>query len=293
MRVHHLNCISACPLGGKLMDGSSHGLRGRFSCHCLLVETPSKLVLVDTGYGLHDVANPRGRLSRFFLTMLRPELREEMTAIRQIQRLGFDARDVRDVVLTQLDFDHAGGLDDFPHANVHMLASERQVALARRTPLDRMRYRPLQWATAASWHVYRSGEGEPWFGFDCVRGLAGVPPEILLVPLIGHSLGHAGVAVRRDEGWLLQAGDAYFDRREMDPGHPRCTLGLRLYQRMMEKNRTARLWNQARLRELRRDHGNEVTVCCSHDLVEFEALAHRSASAPALQVPAEEPRPFQ
>jgi glyoxylase-like metal-dependent hydrolase (beta-lactamase superfamily II) len=122
--------------------------------------------------------------------------------------------------------------------------------------------------------------------------MAGVPPEILLVPLIGHTHGHAGVAVRRDEGWLLQTGDAYFYRHEMD-GRPRCTPGLRFYQWMMEKNRKARLWNQARLRELRRNHGDEVTVCCAHDLVEFEALAHRSATAPAVRVPVEEPRPFQ
>lgn len=39
MRVHHLNCISTCPLGGHLMDGRTHGVleRGHLSCHCLLV----------------------------------------------------------------------------------------------------------------------------------------------------------------------------------------------------------------------------------------------------------------
>jgi glyoxylase-like metal-dependent hydrolase (beta-lactamase superfamily II) len=291
MRIHHLNCISACPLGGKLMDGSSHGWRGRLSCHCLLIETPSKLVLVDTGYGLRDVLDPRGRLSRFFLMLLRPELREEMTAVRQIQRLGFAPGDVRDIVLTHLDFDHAGGLDDFPGAAVHMLRDERDSAKAQRTTLDRMRYRPQQWSTERNWRVYRSGEGERWFGFDCVRSLEGLPPEVLLVPLIGHTHGHAGVAVERDEGWLLQTGDAYFYRHEMDLQRPRCTPGLRLYQWMMEKNRRARLWNQARLRRLRRDHGAEVTICCAHDLVEFEALAGRPAAAPAMRLPIEQLRP--
>lgn len=28
MRIHHLNCISTCPLGGALMDGSSLGSLG-------------------------------------------------------------------------------------------------------------------------------------------------------------------------------------------------------------------------------------------------------------------------
>lgn len=88
MRVHHLNCISTCPLGGHLMDGRTHGVleRGHLSCHCLLVETNAGLVLIDTGFGLRDVAEPRARLSAFFLALVKPDLREDMTAIRQIQR---------------------------------------------------------------------------------------------------------------------------------------------------------------------------------------------------------------
>src|SRR4051812_46414267 len=218
MIVHHLNCISTCPLGGRLMDGHTSSLlqRGLLTCHCLLVETNGGLVLVDTGFGLRDVANPRSRISRFFLTLVSPDLREEFTAIRQIERLGFDPRDVRHIVLTHLDFDHAGGLDDFPEAKVHMLERERATAAQRKTMLDRMRYRPQQWSTQHNWRVYPSGEGEAWFGFACVRQLTGLPPEIALVPLIGHTLGHAGVAVETRESpdgrprWLLQAGDAYF-----------------------------------------------------------------------------------
>jgi glyoxylase-like metal-dependent hydrolase (beta-lactamase superfamily II) len=283
MRVHHLNCISTCPLGGKLMDGRSSGsLRGRLTCHCLLVETGSDLVLVDTGFGLRDVADPWSRLSKFFLALVRPELREEMTAYRQIERLGYSPRDVRHIVLTHLDFDHAGGLDDFPEAEVHLLADERAAAFAQRTLLDRMRYRPAQWASRKSWRAYSSaGDGERWFGFDCVRYLEGIAQEILLVPLLGHTFGHAGVAVRRDRDWLLLAGDAYFYHAEMDLARPRCTPGLRFYQALMEKDRGERLHNQERLRELKRAHGGEVTIVCSHDVAEFERTARRPHDAPA------------
>ena len=38
-----------------------------------------------------------------------------------------------------------------------------------------------------------------------------------MVPLPGHTLGHAGVAIDTPDGWLLNAGDAYFYRHEMDP----------------------------------------------------------------------------
>jgi glyoxylase-like metal-dependent hydrolase (beta-lactamase superfamily II) len=282
MRVHHLNCISSCPLGGALMDGHTHGLRGRLSCHCLLVEAGSSLVLIDTGFGLRDVADPPSRLSKLFLALLAPDFRSELTAIRQIERLGYDPRDVRDIVLTHLDFDHAGGLDDFPHAAVHMLAEERAAALAQRSLLDRMRYRPKQWSTREHWRVYSSQQGEQWYGFDCVRQLPGVPPEILLVPMIGHTLGHTAVAIERTGGWLLQAGDAYFYHAEMDIERPRCTPGLRFYQWMMEQDRGARLANQQRLRELKRRHGGIIQVMSSHDPLEFEQAAEHSLDVPPL-----------
>lgn len=262
------------------MDGYSRAqIRGRLACHCLLVETPRSLVLVDTGYGLRDVAHPRARLSKTFLVLLRPELRQEMTAVRQIARLGFDPRDVRDIVLTHLDFDHAGGLDDFPLASVHLLDDEVRSATARVTMLDRMRYRPAQWSSRPRWQSYAVERGEVWYGFDCVRRLAGLPAEILMVPLVGHTLGHAGVAVRRDRDWLLMAGDAYFFHAEM-ADRPYCTPGLRAYQTLMEKDRRRRLRNQSRLRALRRAYGSEVQITCAHDVVEFERLAGRPLSVP-------------
>jgi len=280
MRVHHLNCISACPLGGRLMDGRSKGLRGKLACHCLLVENDSGLVLIDTGYGLRDVADPRSRLSAFFLELMDPDFREEMTAVRQIESLGFAARDVRHIVLTHLDFDHAGGLDDFPEATVHMLIDEGEDAVKQRSWLDRQRYRPQQWSSYPRWRGYEPG-GDRWFGFECVRELPGIGPDIVMVPLVGHTLGHAGVAVREDPGWLLLAGDAYFDHDEMNVHRPRCTPGLRVYQWMMEKDRARRLENQHRLRQLLRDHGSEVRVMCSHDPRELEIAAGRGIDARA------------
>ena len=282
MRVHHLNCISTCPAGGWLMDGRTASVirRGELACHCLLVETASSLVLVDTGLGLRDVREPRSRLSAFFLALVSPAFREEMTAIRQIERLGYDPRDVRHILLSHLDFDHAGGLDDFPHAAVHLLQPERDHAVAQETWLDRQRFRPQQWSTRGNWRVYPPGGGDAWFGFQRVRQPDGVPPEIAMIPLIGHTHGHAGIAVARENGWLLLVGDAYFYRDEMDLERPRCTPGLRFYQWMMEKNRSERLRNQQRLRELRRAHGSEVTVFSGHDIEEFERLSGHSARMP-------------
>ena len=267
------------------MDGRTPGVltRGHLCCHCLLLETNEGLVLVDTGLGLGDCASPRTRLSAFFLALLKPEFREEMTAARQVEQLGFRRGDVRHIVLTHLDFDHAGGLDDFPDASIHMTDVEARYALLQKTWLDRQRFRPQQWGTTRpQWRVYDQGRGERWFGFDAVTNLQGLPDDILMVPLPGHTHGHAGVAVRDADGhWLLQAADAYFFHREMDLQRPSCTPGLRFYQLLMDKDRKARLQNQQRLRELRRDHGSQVTICCGHDPIEFEQLTGRPMGTPA------------
>lgn len=150
-------------------------------------------------------------------------------------------------------------------------AAERK----RRGFIARRRYRPVQWDDVRDWRTYARG-GERWFGFDSVRDLAGLPAEFLMVPLPGHTWGHAGIAVDTGNGWVLNAGDAYFYRGEMDVERPRCTPGLSAYQRLMEVDRGKRLANQDRLRDLKRAQSGRLTVFCSHDAVELEALQARN-----------------
>jgi glyoxylase-like metal-dependent hydrolase (beta-lactamase superfamily II) len=266
-----------CPIGGALFDGFSRGLTARLVCHCLLVETNQGLVLIDTGFGLRDIESPYSRLSPFFIYFNGVQFDRKYTAIAQIEQLGFSPRDVRHIVLTHLDFDHAGGLEDFPEATVHVMQTEIEAAQDRHGFIARRRYRPEQWDEVKRWKFYSAG-GEPWFGFEAVRELDGLPPEILLIPLRGHTRGHAGIAIQTPEGWLLNAGDAYFYRHEMDSDQRRCTPGLRFYQTMMEVDREARLHNQARLRALSINHSKDVRFFCSHDAIEFKAFAQPTSA---------------
>lgn len=259
--VHHLNC--ACIQGLSI-----HGRQ--LACHCLLVETPSSgLVLVDTGLGTPDFADPARRLgAEFAYLYARPKRDPAMAALNQVRAMGYAAADVRHIVLTHMDLDHVGGLSDFPDATVHLHAAELAAAMARRTFKDRRRYRPLMWAHAPRFRSY-ADTGQPWFGFDAVRGLDGLPPEILLVPLFGHTLGHCGVAVDSTTGWLLHAGDAYFDPREVHGARRRCAPLVGLFQAIVQTDRRMRLHNQDRLRALTRDH-SEVRVFSAHNPFELE-----------------------
>jgi glyoxylase-like metal-dependent hydrolase (beta-lactamase superfamily II) len=267
MTIHHLNCGTLCPYGGHLVSGEG-GLGGaRMVCHCLLIETGDSLVLVDTGFGSDDCAHPYRRLGVPFTGAFRPRADVGETAVTRIRELGLDPGDVRRIVCTHLDLDHAGGLPDFPEAEVHVFAPERGAAL-NPTLRERSRYVSGHFEHGPNW-VTHEVDGDTWMGFESIRVLAGAGPEILMIPLVGHSRGHTGVAVRDGDGWLLHCGDAYFHRAQMeDPAD--CPAALRMFQSVMAADRSSRLRNEQRLNRLARERAAEVRMFCAHDRVELE-----------------------
>lgn len=256
--VHHLDCAPMNPVGGAPLVA-----------HCLLVETGGGLVLVDTGLGSADVADPR-RLGTFFRRTMRPELNQAHTAYHQIRVLGYDPRDVQDIVLTHLDLDHAGGLADFPQARVHVMADEYRAAMRRETRLDAGRYVTAQWNHGPRWTVHDTADAN-WHGFAASRVLRF--PDILMVPMPGHTRGHCAVAVQEPDRWLLHAGDAYFFHGEMDLRRPRCPRAMSMHQRLVAENHRERLTQLERLRELRRADPRLIRIFSAHDAREFSQLS--------------------
>ena len=124
MRIHHLNTGTMCPIGRRLVNGTG-GIfqRARMVCHCLLVETGDGLALVDTGIGMDDIAQSH-RLGRKWVRQTAPRLDQAETAVSQVKALGYAPGDVRHLLLTHLDRDHAGGMADFPSAKVHVHRKE-------------------------------------------------------------------------------------------------------------------------------------------------------------------------
>jgi glyoxylase-like metal-dependent hydrolase (beta-lactamase superfamily II) len=275
MRVHHLNTGTMCPLGGRLISGRG-GLfaRARLVCHVLLAETHDGLVLVDTGLGSGDIADPM-RLGPRWVRMTSPRLDLSETAVAQIEARGYHLDDVRHIVLTHLDLDHAGGLPDFPRATVHVDVREHAAAVARTIPARASRYIGAHWAHGPAWALHDGG-GERWFGFDGVRPLDDREPDLLMIPLRGHTPGHCGVAVRGEHGWILHAGDAYFFHGQIATP-PRVPIGLRYFQRRGDTDRAERIANQERLRELAAAHGDEVMIVNGHDPVNFDGALRRAS----------------
>ncbi len=256
MKVHHLNCGTLRVPGGHIV------------CHVLLLETGNGLVLVDTGFGLDDVADPARRLGPI-RHLIRPVLDHTETAAHQIEQLGFRRDDVRHIIVTHFDVDHIGGVCDFPHAQVHVTAAEALGAMWSPSGTERRRYRSAQWAHGPR-IVEHTIDGEPWRGFAAAKPLDDIAPGIALISLPGHSRGHACVAVDTGHRWLLHCGDAFYHRGTLDGS--RVPRSLRIAETLVAFDRKRVRDNHARLAELYRRGEPDLAIICAHDPVQYRDM---------------------
>lgn len=270
--VHHLNCATMCPVAGWIMGANSW--RGRMIAHCLLVETERDgLVLVDTGFGTRDVEG-KTNLSPAFRRLVGPTLDHTETAVAQVAALGLSPDDVRHIVVTHLDLDHAGGMGDFPSARVHVHAREHAAAMARATFRERERYMKAHWSHGPKWEVYAE-DGDTWRGLPAITKLRGLDADIGLVPMHGHTRGHSAVVVKSGDRWLVHAGDAYFHRHSVDGSGGAVPPGFRAFERIVEIDPAKRRASVAALRQLRTSYA-DLDLFCAHDEVELAAMRGRA-----------------
>jgi glyoxylase-like metal-dependent hydrolase (beta-lactamase superfamily II) len=119
-----------------------------------------------------------------------------------LRLVGVEPRDIRDIVLTHLHWDHAGNVDLFPNARLHLQAEEMSFATG---PLMRRKLlrRPFEADDVCSvvrrvyddMVVYHEGDGE-------------IAPGIEVRRVGGHSAGMQIVRIHTQRGWLVLASDA-------------------------------------------------------------------------------------
>lgn len=263
-RVYHLNCGSFRPWNSLSLV-----------THVLLCEMEHGLVLVDVGMGIDDLASPGFRLGHS-PRMAGAQFISVEAAVYQVERLGFNASDVTDVVATHLDYDHIGGLSDFPEATLHTMAVE--LAEARNPAHTRggqIRYRPAHTACIRNFEAYEEA-GATILGMNAVelRNISG----LYLVPMPGHTLGHAAVAIKDPTlGWIVHAGDSFMHRSsiEVDASIPLSARVIRGIEQLMATDRKLVHNNHIKLRELAQ---SGVRVFCSHDSVQFEGLRNEGVA---------------
>ncbi len=257
MLIRHLNC-------GTLNFGGA-----RFVCNTLLIETRDGLALVDTGFGLGDIARPE-RLGEQFLQNAKPKLDRQETALAQIEALGHAARDVRHIFMTHLDRDHAGGINDFPDALVHVHEAEYRCAVEGGVGVRPGRYTAAQWAATTKWRFFAATRDD-WFGLPALRIL---PDEtgLVAIPLPGHTPGHCGIAARTESGWLLHSGDSHYHhwQRKRPPQSP--SPALDAFQKGADSDTPARIASQNEVCRLQAEQ-LEIDVICTHDPFDLDRYA--------------------
>lgn len=262
-KIHHLNCGSFCPYCAPLFG--QNGLKAQLVCHCLLIETDKGLVLIDTGLGMQDYLHTQKRLGSIISKFGSIQNNFDLTAIAQIQNLGFKASDVKHILVTHLDFDHAGGISDFPNATIHILSSEFN-ATQNLSLKNKIRYKPEQFKQHRYWNFIEPEFGDYWYNLSKVQGFKIFQDEILMIPLLGHTEGHCGIAVKQKNNWLLFCGDAYYSHRQLDPKIKLSTLEIT--ERLLATDNFQRIQSLRNIQTLAITQP-EIEIMCAHDPAEL------------------------
>jgi glyoxylase-like metal-dependent hydrolase (beta-lactamase superfamily II) len=147
--------------------------------NCLLIETPSGRVLVETGIG--ERIDDKTRAMRVY---------EGPAIVPALRTAGFAPDTVDVVAMSHLHFDHAGGLlladgsRAFPRASIVAQRAEWEVALSDNSRVVASYVQP-ELALVHDWAKEGWAEGE--------RELL---PGVSVVPTGGHSMGHQVIVVR-------------------------------------------------------------------------------------------------
>ncbi|MEO7230885.1 MAG: MBL fold metallo-hydrolase [Candidatus Limnocylindrales bacterium] len=147
--------------------------------NCLLIETRSGRVLVETGIG--ERLDDKTRAMRGY---------EGPWIAAALERAGFLPESISVVAMSHLHFDHAGGLlradgeRTFPYAKIVAQRAEWEVALS-----DNPR-------VIASYVQPELKLVKDWGAQDWADGEREILPGVTVVPTGGHSAGHQAVVVR-------------------------------------------------------------------------------------------------
>lgn len=175
-----------------------------------IIEHPDGVFLVDTGL-TEEMLDPDyfdcdPATAFVYRHLLDFRMAPEERIDRRLAALGIDPRRVAGIVLTHRHADHTEGLAKLPaSAPVYVGAGDwptHNGALTCRWPSERV---PT---------LVRADEGAPFEAFPHARPLTR-DGRVAIVPLVGHSPGHLGVAVRTRQGTIVFGGDATFSRAQI------------------------------------------------------------------------------
>jgi len=172
----------------NFIGGDPHEAASDLDYFLWLARSGSRTFVIDTGFDA-AVGARRGRK-----TIVPPE--------RGLARLGVSAKDVKDVVITHLHYDHVGNWALFPAAIFHLQVDEMAYATGcRMAEKSHSQAYEVDEVVAMVREVYK---GRVRFH----DGDAELAPGFSLHRVAGHTRGLQVVRVRTRAGWMVLASDA-------------------------------------------------------------------------------------
>jgi len=193
--AHHERRASENFIGGDPHDGPMP-----LDYFVWLVHGDGRDIVVDTGFSA-AMALKRGR----------QHLRCPTEGLRL---LGVDCREVKDVVITHLHYDHVGNFDLFPDATLHLQELEMQYATGRY--MCEECFRGAFEVEDVVGMVRRVYAGRVRFH----DGDAELCPGISLHLIGGHTMGLQALRVATRRGWVVLASDASHFYANMEQVRP-------------------------------------------------------------------------
>jgi glyoxylase-like metal-dependent hydrolase (beta-lactamase superfamily II) len=169
-----------------------------FPVYAYVLEHDDGHIVIDTGLSSRAKGMP-GFLKRIFVM---PELTADDEIGPAMRRAGLRPEDVRLVIPTHLDVDHAGGVGHFPNAEIVVHRPEWEHS---KTFGGKQRYQPKIWPEGWAPKVY---DLDPeTFGPFATSKKVTDKGDIRLVPIPGHSVAQVGVVVESDGVRLFFGAD--------------------------------------------------------------------------------------
>ena len=203
MRLYAMTCGWLIgPLGNFLA-----GLEGeiRVPVPCFLIDHPRGLALFDSGLHRQTQRDARARLggiTKIFRVEFQPG--EEVSA--RLQGLGIEPARIRFLINSHLHFDHNGGNDEIPNAQVVVQRREWDAGHDAEQ-IRKQFYNPRDYQLG---HDVLAVDGEhDLFGDG----------RVVCLPTYGHTPGHQSLRLRLDHATVVLTADACYLRRTLDDMH--------------------------------------------------------------------------
>jgi N-acyl homoserine lactone hydrolase len=172
------------------------------------IEHPEGVVVIDTGETAKTAE--RGYFPRWhpYYRNVKTDVKPEQEIGPQLEDIGIKGNEVRQVILTHMHTDHAGGLYNFPKSEIVIMKQAYDLARGFRGMLRGfLPHRLPSWLSPTL--IDLSNEGYGPFAKSLKMTEAG---DIILVPTSGHTEAHISIILKTRDVNYFFAGDTSYNQ---------------------------------------------------------------------------------